>query len=102
MVMIKLIWWCLYLLDAPWHQLTRMHACEAAARLAMVDCHWMGMCSAHGEKDAAWHNARRRLVCPLRLGSLQTNKCPMCGGYYTDYYSSDTPQIKELSSREAC
>ena len=37
MVIIKLIWWCLHLLDAPRHQLTRIHACGAAARLAMVD-----------------------------------------------------------------
>ena len=37
MVIIKLICWCLNLLDAPRHQLTCMHACGAAARLAMVD-----------------------------------------------------------------
>ena len=93
-VVIKLILWHLRLLDALWHQWTRMHACERAVPSGWWTFHWLVMCSAHGGKDAQWSNARRRLMCPLRVGSLKTFECPMRGGYYDNYYSSEAPQIE--------
>ena len=100
--MIKLIWWRLRLLDAPQHQWTRMRACKTAVCFGMVDLSLDGDVLCTAEKTRQWSNARRLLVCPLRVGSLQTFDCPIRGGYLVSYYSNETPPIEQLGSREAC
>ena len=89
--MIKLIWWRLRLLDAPRHQWTRMNACETVVCFCMVDLSLDGDVLCTAEKTRQWSNARRRLVCPLRVVSLQTFDRLTRGGYHGNYYSKETP-----------
>ena len=96
--MIKLIWWRLRLLDAPWHQWTRMHACETAVCFGMVDLSLDG--------DVLCTRRKRRVNGAMHGGGL----CALCGSvpcrpltvpHVEDTVAATTAMKRHRSSRYA-